>query len=252
MEASSHSKTVLVTGANGFIASHIINYLLQSDYKVIGTVRSLTKTQSYSHLYSLQPSKNSNLSFKQAHLDQENWDEIVKGCEFVIHTASPFPLKSPKTDAEIVNPVLKGINRIVKACVKQKVKKIVYTSSLLTVFGGRNDKCDFSEEDWANPKFISPYDKSKYYGEKEMWKLVLSSNSDLKLTVILPAFVIGPFHNEGNFSSAELVRKVMNNEFLGYPKDMLCLFVDVRDVALAHVKALDNNKTDFKRYCLIG
>jgi len=243
-------KTVLVTGANGFIASHIINILLQSNYKVIGTVRTLAKTQTYSHLLSLQPLKNSQLSFREADLDQENWDETVIGCDYVIHTASPFPLRNPKKESDIIDPVLKGIRGIVSACVKNKVKKIIYTSSLLTVFGGRTDKIVFSEEDWANPKLISPYDKSKYFGEKEMWNLVSNHREQLKLTVILPAYVIGPFFNNSAFSSGELLRKIVNNEFLGYPKNMLCLLVDVRDVALAHVKALENEATDFKRYCL--
>lgn len=244
-------KTVLVTGANGFIGSHIINILLQYNYKVIGTVRSLAKTQSYNHLLTLQPSKNHNLSFREANLNQENWDETLKDCDYVMHTASPFPLKSPKKDSEIVEPVLNSIRGIVSSSLKNNVKKIIYTSSLLTTFGGRNDKTDFSEDDWANPKLVSSYERSKIYGEKEMWRLVSNYKSKLKLTVILPAFVIGPFFNDSDFSSAEMVRKVMNGEFWGYPKDMLCLFVDVRDVALAHVLSLENEKTDFKRYCLI-
>lgn len=244
-------KTVLVTGANGFIASHIINLLLQSDYQVIGTVRSLKNKQSYSHLYSLQPSKNDNLSFREANLNQENWDETLKDCDFVMHTASPFPLQSPKKDSDIVDPVLKGVRGIVSSALKNKVKKIIYTSSLLTVFGGRNDKTDFSEDDWANPQHISSYDKSKFYGEKEMWKLVLENRSRIKLTVMLPAFVIGPFFNDSDFSSGEMLRKIMNHEFLGYPKNMFCLLVDVRDVAFAHVAALENEQSDFKRYCLM-
>ena len=244
-------KTVLVTGANGFIGSHIVNCLLQSNYIVIGTVRSLSKTKTYSHLLSLQPSKIHNLSFRQANLEQETWDDTVKGCDYVIHSASPFPLKSPKNDAEIVTPVLKSVRGIVAACERQKVKKIVYTSSLLTVFGGISGKKDFAEEDWANPKLISSYDRSKYYGEKEMWNLVMNSGSGLKLTVILPAFVIGPFFNDADFSSGEMVRKIMSHEFWGYPRKMLCLLVDVRDVALAHVRVLEDEKTDFRRYCLV-
>ena len=51
------SSRVLVTGASGYLASHIINELLQRGYAVVGTVRSLAKKDKYSFLYELPHAK---------------------------------------------------------------------------------------------------------------------------------------------------------------------------------------------------
>ena len=52
-----HKGLVLVTGASGYIASHVINELLQKDYKVVGTVRSLANKEKYAFLYDLPHAK---------------------------------------------------------------------------------------------------------------------------------------------------------------------------------------------------
>ena len=150
--------TVLVTGANGFIASHIIFYLLSSNYKVIGTVRERNSNKN-KHLFDLLPSQNHLLSLKVADLNDEFvWDKIVEGCDYVIHSASPFPLINPKNPKEIIEPVVKGVRSIMTACIKHKVKKIIYTSSLLTVFGGLNKKSKmYDESDWCDENSIEFY-----------------------------------------------------------------------------------------------
>lgn len=181
--------TVLVTGANGFIASHIVFYLLSSNYKVIGTVREKNSDKN-KHLFDLLPSQNHLLSLKIADLNDELvWDKIIDGCDYVIHTASPFPLINPKNPEEIIEPVVKGVRLIMTACIKHKIKKIIYTSSLLTVFGGLNKKSKiYNENDWCDSSKVSAYDQSKFFGEKEAWKIINDCKEIQKpiLTVLLP------------------------------------------------------------------
>lgn len=186
---SSSPPTVLVTGANGFIASHIVFYLLSSNYKVIGTVREKNSNKN-KHLFDLLPSHNHLLTLQEADLNDENvWDKIIEGCDYVIHSASPFPLINPKNPEEIIEPVVKGVRSIMNACIKHKIKKIVYTSSLLTVFGGLNKRSKiYNENDWCDVKKVSAYDQSKFFGEKEAWKIIKDCTEIRKpiLTVLLP------------------------------------------------------------------
>lgn len=75
----SQKGTVLVTGASGYIASHVIRELLQRGYKVIGTVRSLANQTKYAFLYEFSHAKE-NLELREADLlDSNSWDAALNG-----------------------------------------------------------------------------------------------------------------------------------------------------------------------------
>lgn len=98
------SGKVLVTGASGFIASHVINELLGRGYEVVGTVRSLANKEKYAFLYEL-PHAKERLELREADLlDSNSWDSALQGITSVIHLASPIPLGIPKNDDEYVKP----------------------------------------------------------------------------------------------------------------------------------------------------
>ncbi len=92
------SELVLVTGASGYIATHIVQQLLQLNYRVRGTVRSLSNKQKVEPLHNLCNTKPKHaLELVEADLnDETSWIEAVKGCTYVLHTASPFPAERPK------------------------------------------------------------------------------------------------------------------------------------------------------------
>lgn len=98
-ELSIENKLVLVTGGSGFIALHIIRSLLNQNVKVRTTVRSLKDHSKIDVIKSLSPQKNQNLDIREADLtDEKPWDEIVKGCNYVLHVASPvFYVRDPKS-----------------------------------------------------------------------------------------------------------------------------------------------------------
>jgi len=92
----SQKGTVLVTGASGYIASHIIKELLQRGYHVVGTVRSLANQAKYAFLYEL-PNAKEHLELREADLlDANSWDNALVGVESVLHVASPIPPGIPK------------------------------------------------------------------------------------------------------------------------------------------------------------
>ena len=68
-------------------------------------------------------------------LKPETIDEAIKGCDYVIHTASPFPIEAPKDENVLIRPAVEGTLAAVKAAHKYKVKRIVITSSVAAIMG---------------------------------------------------------------------------------------------------------------------
>lgn len=91
------SSRVLVTGGTSYLAAHIIKLLLLENKIVRTTVRNLKFEPKYNHLFSLVPEKKANLEIFEADLLGGGWLEATSNCDAVIHVASPFPTKNPKT-----------------------------------------------------------------------------------------------------------------------------------------------------------
>ena len=128
---------VLVTGASGFIGSHCILALLGSNkFSVRGTVRSIG-SKSTAHLTAHPGLKDATLVEADL-LKDAGWDAAVAGCDYVLHVASPFPIgKVPENS--LVQPAVEGTERVLCAAAKNKVKRVVLTSSVAAVSGGRAD-----------------------------------------------------------------------------------------------------------------
>jgi dihydroflavonol-4-reductase len=86
---------VLVTGATGFVAGHCVVDLLARGYDVRGTIRNL-KTADLTHLRPAIDGASGTFELAVATLDaDEGWAEAVRGCDYVLHVASPIPFKAP-------------------------------------------------------------------------------------------------------------------------------------------------------------
>lgn len=59
--------------------------------------------------------------------------KAIKGSDFVVHTASPFPLTPPSDENELIKPAVDGTLAVMKACREEKVKRIVLTSSIAAI-----------------------------------------------------------------------------------------------------------------------
>ena len=129
------NKPICVTGASGFIASYLIRELLDCGYNVRGTVRGLTEGSKYEYLTSLLGAPE-RLELMQAELLTEgSYDEAIAGCEYIMHTASPYVLDVKDSQHDLVDPALKGTLNVMQACVKAgSVKRVVLTSSVAAVF----------------------------------------------------------------------------------------------------------------------
>lgn len=193
---------VLVTGATGYIASHVINELLQRGYEVVGTVRSLAKKEKYAFLLDL-PHAKERLTLREADLlDPQSWDTALQGIESVLHVASPIPPGVPKDENELIKPAVEGTKNVISASLRQHVKILVFTSSCLTI-GVRSDGKVPNEEDWSDPNLLHHYPKSKYLAEKAFWEEAEKHKDELEFVSILPSLVLGPaFAVHGNSTEA--------------------------------------------------
>ena len=92
VEISEKDGIVLVTGASGFLGSHVIKQLLENGCKVRGTVRSLSDEKKTKPLKNLVKEAKFELELVAADLcDEKSWLDAVRGCSYVVHTASPVP-----------------------------------------------------------------------------------------------------------------------------------------------------------------
>jgi dihydroflavonol-4-reductase len=249
-------QTVLVTGASGFIAKHLVLGLLNRGHEVIGSVRSLARSDEVRdavrpHLTTTE-GLDRRLRFVALDLDRDDgWSEAVSGASVVMHTASPFPMVQPKNPEDVIRPAVDGARRALRAAKDAGIGRVVMTSSSAAVASGVRPKngSAFTEEDWADPDAagVTPYAMSKTLAERAAWDFARDEAPDMALSTINPAFVLGPAL-DGHFgTSVKVVERLLRARDpmvpnFGFP------VVDVRDVAEAHIRAMERPETAGKRY----
>jgi len=237
---------VLVTGGSGYIASWVVKQLLEQGYKVNATVRNKSKIEKVDHLLKMQEEYPQKLRLFEADLLKEgSFEKAIEGCELVMHMASPFKLNIKDAQKELVEPALNGTRNILnQVTATPSVKRVVLTSSVVSVYGDAIDlektkNNVFTEEYWNSSSTLKhqPYAYSKTVAELEAWKLQKKQDR-WDLVVINPAFVMGPsLSNRKDGESAQFMIRLLSGELkTGVPK-LEFGYVDVRDVAAAHILA---------------
>lgn len=234
---------VLVTGASGFVAQHLILQLLAKGHSVRGTLRSMKRAEEVRGVLAKHDARAKDIEFVEADLSSDaGWAEAVKGCEFVQHVASPFPAVHPKDEMELIRPARDGALRVLKAAKAAGVKRVVLTSSMAAIAYGHGDKrAEVSDETmWSNPEGPdnTPYTKSKTIAERAAWDYVNGEGKGLELATINPTGIMGPALSADVSTSLEIPIRLLNGKTPGLPR-LGFSFVDVRDVAECHVKAME-------------
>ena len=240
---------VLVTGATGFIGLHCIKQLLDRGYSVNGTLRSQDRQAEVVDSLERNNTPTRHLSLFEVDLNRDSgWDSAIRDCNYVLHVASPFVLTDEDEDF-FVKPAVEGVQRALKFSKKHNVKKVILTSSFAAIHETLNDRQEsFDEEDWSNPNKpgISFYAKSKTMAELAAWEFMEMENPDFSLTVINPVLVMGPSLSKDVGTSNSLVKNMINGSVPGTPKIHIGI-VDVRDVASAHILAMESSAADGER-----
>lgn len=243
---------VLVTGASGFIAGHIVLQLLDRGYRVRGSLRSMDRAESMRNVVESNGGDVSRLEFCQADLTSDaGWKEAVADCSAVMHVASPIATTLPKDPNDLIVPARDGVRRVLDAAIAEGVPRVVMTSSNAAVSYGHQNAPErpLDETHWSEPggPGMTPYVTSKTLAEQDAWEIVKKANGKTTLTTILPGLVLGPVLEEDFGTSAAVVRKLMLGEFPGCP-DFGWPTVDVRDVAALHILALESDQAADERF----
>ena len=243
---------VLVTGATGFIGLHCLSQLLDAGYSVRGTVRDLARSDEVRAAMEKAGSPVAQLEVVAADLlSDHGWDDAVKGCQYVLHVASPFVVGVPKDENELIVPAVEGTTRVVEAAIREGVKRVVLTSSCAAITEtGKAGQTQFSEDDWtdASHPATPAYYKSKVLAERKAWSLI-GAQDKTQLSVINPAGVVGPMLSRDIGTSNAFVGQIIEGQLPGCPK-MHLGFVDVRDVASAHLLAMTNDAAAGERFII--
>ena len=246
-------KKVLVTGISGFVGQHCAAELLKNGYSVRGSVRSLVKTDEILNGIKKEIDPKGNLEFCELDLMKDaGWDMAMEGCDYVLHIASPFVVKVPKYENELIKPAVEGTLRALKAAKKAGVKRVVLTSSTVAMQGGKHGIVKIDQDSWTdvNEKTVTAYFKSKTLAEKSAWEFIKNQTGDtkLELVVVNPGPIYGPTLT-GNLATEamDFFKKLITGKVPMLPR-AFSVMSDVRDVATIHVAALENENANGKRF----
>jgi len=196
------------------------------------------------------------LSFFAADLEKDaGWAEAVAGCEYVLHVASPFPLRVPKDEDELIVPAREGTLRVLRAARAARVNRVVLTSSFAAIGYGHEPQTEaFDETSWTNldgKVAVAPYMKSKTLAERAAWDFMANEGSGMELSVVNPVGVFGPVLGRDFATSIVIVQRLMDGGVPACPRLSFGV-VDVRDVVDLHLLAMTHPAARGERFLAVA
>jgi nucleoside-diphosphate-sugar epimerase len=262
---------VLVTGITGFVGTEVALTFLRSGYRVRGTGRSAAQLERWigafpehkdAFEFTIVPDMAADGAF----------DEAVKGADYVAHTASPFHFHIEDNEKDMLIPALKGTTGILASIEKAPtVKHLVVTSSfaaigdIMAIAMGQVTEKVYTDDDWNpatwetakgsdNAAYV--YCASKKIAEQAVWDYVEAKKPSYGVTTINPPMIYGPPSQpvsslKGLNTSTSDIWKLISGELKEVPETPIPTWSDVRDVALAHVRAVEVPAARNQRYLMI-
>ncbi|MBK7993321.1 MAG: NAD-dependent epimerase/dehydratase family protein [Blastocatellia bacterium] len=227
-------KKVLVTGANGHVGNILVRLLVDRGYQVRASVRDANKKDL------TQPLAGLPIEIVSADIMKpETLANATKGMDGVFQVAAAYTTISDDPQRDILDPSIIGGINVLQACKDAGVKKVVFTSSIAAVGSDGQKDNPLNENNW-NDKACSPYMVAKTQAEKKAWDFAKKNN--LNLVTICPSGVLGPgfYRHTPTTQPFELA---LRGQVPAVPRFGLG-YVDVRDVATAHLLAYENDKAE--------
>ncbi|EMG47400.1 GRP2 putative NADPH-dependent methylglyoxal reductase GRP2 [Candida maltosa Xu316] len=264
------SKSVIVTGGSGYVGQRILGELLSRNYKVIAIVRSQKSLDTLNTLFQNPP----NLIFEIVpELDKPNaLDHILQkypDVEAFISGAAVVKFQADDFEKEVITPTIDIVKNTLTSIKNHapQIKKVIFTSSAVVLSSPETifsyDKV-YSDNDWTpvtrdhveQGGGMVAYFVAKKLSEQAAWEFKDQENPDFDIIAIQPTFVVGPaeFDSEVTFekqpSTAAMIVGLLNLK----PTDPIPVFangwIDIRDVAKAHVDAIESEKYANQRVLL--
>ncbi|XP_017258650.1 cinnamoyl-CoA reductase 1 [Daucus carota subsp. sativus] len=240
-------QTVCVTGAGGFIASWMVKLLLEKGYSVKGTVRNPDDPKN-AHLLELEGAKDRLTLCKADLLDYESLRNAISGCDGVFHSASPVT-DDPE---QMVEPAVIGTKNVIVAAAETKVRRVVFTSSIGAVYMDPSRGPDevIDEDCWSDLEFCKAtknwYCYGKAVAEQAAWEEAKQRGVDM--VAISPVLVLGPLLQPTVNASIVHILKYLTGSAKTYVNSVQA-YVDVRDVASAHILLFENLSASGRYLC---
>ncbi|KAI5475819.1 ketoreductase [Pseudohyphozyma bogoriensis] len=260
----------LVTGASGFLGTECVLAFVDAGFSVRGTIRKQIQADQF---FAKFPEHKEKVEFViVGDIEREGaFDKAVKGVDVVAHTASPARFDPKDNEKDILLPAINGTTSILKSAAKSpSVKAVVVTSSITAyvnpakisdptwVMGPSDWNPTTYEEAAASPDGTAVYRASKALAEKAAWKFMEDSKPYFTLTTLAPTWILG----KTNDPATKSLKSVRSSYGITVPMIIdtkkaaqaphLPSFINVRDVAAAHVKAVQVPQAAGKRYLVIG
>ena len=259
--------SVFVSGVDGFICKHIVQDLLEQKYNVIGTVRSEAIRDHILKQFGNNP--NLILEIVEDISVPNAFDAAIKKhakeIKYVLHTASPFFFDPKDYVKDLLHPAVQGTKDILEAIKKyaaEYVERVVITSSYAAVmnFDREKDNTNVVNEGSWNPDTwegcqqngMRVYCASKAFAEKAAWEFLKENRHAVKfkMSTVNPVFVFGPQQFDEDVrpklnTSCEIINSLIHRDPAAPfdSNEIYDSFVDVRDVAKAHLIAFQKEET---------
>ena len=274
-------------GGSGFIAAHVLDVLLERGHSVVTTVRSAEKGQKLLDNHPKVSKDKLDFVIVEDIAERGAFNKAVQSnppFEAILHTASPFHFNVTDTKKDLLDPAIIGttgvlesakkhaptIKRVVRlpaplSTVKSGLKKSqIITSSFASILNpstGNRPGYTYSEKDW-NPiteeeAIQTPsngYRASKTFAEKAAWEFLEKEKPNFTISTLCPPLVFGPIMpylqslDSLNTSNQRIAALMAGKAKEKLPPTGVFIWTDVRDLALAHVKAVELPEAANKRF----
>jgi dihydroflavonol-4-reductase len=227
---------IFITGATGFIGSHLVNRLAQTSHEMICLVR---PSSNFSLL--------KNLRCKIVTGDVMDTNSLkygMKGCDWVVNLANVYSMwLADRSRFHKVNVI--GTRNVMESALGAGASRVVHVSTAAVY--GKPAELPFNEDSAPGPELFSDYAKTKANGDKIAWDL--HKNKGLPLTMIYPGICLGAGDTK---ASAEYIKLLVRRRLPAAAfSDSVLTWVHVRDVAETIVKILEKKGALSEKY-LVG
>jgi len=225
-----------ITGATGFIGTHVVKRLATTDHKLVCLARPSSDVS--------ELEKYGVTIIRGDVTDKDSLLEGMKGCQWVINLANLYSFWEP--DKRIFFDVnVTGTRNVMECALETGVAKVVHIST--AGIYGKPAECPFCEDNAVGPERFSEYFRTKYEGDLIAWEM--HEKKGLPLLMIYPVGVLGPGDPK---ATGKYIQDLINRRVPARVlENSVFTFVHVRDVAEAIVRAAEKEGNIGEKY-LVG